>query len=129
MLETDLAQWGRAAMAGNLPYYIASPILEKVLPLNPPRAVFLIQKEVAERLAARPGDREYGYLTVRTALFAEAQPGLTRPRRLSALPGPVFPPEAQDAPQQPGRHLRQGSGRCLARSLPPRPTDFDRGSR
>jgi 16S rRNA (adenine1518-N6/adenine1519-N6)-dimethyltransferase len=70
VLETDLAQWGRATIAGNLPYYIASPILEKVLPLNPPRAVFLIQKEVAERLVARPGDHEYGYLTVRTALFA-----------------------------------------------------------
>ena len=73
VLQTDLAQWGRATIAGNLPYYIASPILEKVLLLNPPRAVFLIQKEVAERLVARPGDREYGYLTVRTALFARAR--------------------------------------------------------
>jgi len=72
-LETDLAQWGRAPIAGNLPYYIASPILEKVLLLNPPRAVFLIQKEVAERLVARPGERAYGYLTVRTALYAEAR--------------------------------------------------------
>ena len=73
VLQTDLAQWGRATIAGNMPYYIASPILEKVLLLNPPRAVFLIQKEVAERLVARPGDREYGYLTVRTALFARAR--------------------------------------------------------
>ena len=72
-LETDLAQWGRAPIAGNLPYYIASPIIEKALRLNPPRAVFLIQKEVAERLVARPGERAYGYLTVRTALFAEAR--------------------------------------------------------
>jgi 16S rRNA (adenine1518-N6/adenine1519-N6)-dimethyltransferase len=73
VLETDLAQWGRATIAGNLPYYIASPILEKALLLNPPRAVFLIQKEVAERLVARPGERAYGYLTVRTALFADAR--------------------------------------------------------
>jgi 16S rRNA (adenine1518-N6/adenine1519-N6)-dimethyltransferase len=73
VLETDLAQWGPATIAGNLPYYIASPILEKVLPLNPPRAVFLIQKEVAERLVARPGERAYGYLTVRTALYADAR--------------------------------------------------------
>jgi 16S rRNA (adenine1518-N6/adenine1519-N6)-dimethyltransferase len=73
VLQTDLAQWGPATIAGNLPYYIASPILEKVLPLNPPRAVFLLQKEVAERLVARPGDHEYGYLTVRTALFAGAR--------------------------------------------------------
>lgn len=73
VLETDLAQWAPATIAGNLPYYIASPILEKVLLLHPPRAVFLIQKEVAERLVARPGDREYGYLTVRTALFARVR--------------------------------------------------------
>jgi len=73
VLQTDLAQWGPAIIAGNLPYYIASPILEQVLSLTPPRAVFLIQKEVAERLVARPGDREYGYLTVRTALFARAR--------------------------------------------------------
>jgi len=72
VLETDLAQWGCVTIAGNLPYYIASPILEKVLPLYPPRAVFLIQKEVAERLVAQPGDHAYGYLTVRTALFARA---------------------------------------------------------
>ena len=72
-LETDLAQWGRATIAGNLPYYIATPIIEKVVLLNPPRAVFLIQKEVAERLVARPGDREYGYLTVKTALNASVR--------------------------------------------------------
>jgi 16S rRNA (adenine1518-N6/adenine1519-N6)-dimethyltransferase len=73
VLQTDLAQWGGATIAGNLPYYIASPILEKVLPLNPPRAVFLIQKEVAGRLVAHPGGHEYGYLTVRTALFARCR--------------------------------------------------------
>jgi 16S rRNA (adenine1518-N6/adenine1519-N6)-dimethyltransferase len=72
-LRTNLAQWGRATIAGNLPYYIASPIVEKVLLLDPPRAVFLIQKEVAERLVARPGGRAYGYLTVKTALFADAR--------------------------------------------------------
>jgi len=61
---------GPAPIAGNLPYYITSPILEKVTRLAFPRAVFLIQKEVADRLAAKPGNRDYGYLTVQTALFA-----------------------------------------------------------
>jgi 16S rRNA (adenine1518-N6/adenine1519-N6)-dimethyltransferase len=64
VLETDLGQWGRAPIAGNLPYYIASPILQRVTRLNPPRAVFLLQREVAERLVAKPGGREYGFLTV-----------------------------------------------------------------
>ena len=51
-------------MAGNLPYYITSPIIERVLALGPNllHAVFLVQKEVAERIAAQPGSRDYGYL-------------------------------------------------------------------
>jgi len=73
ILSTDLAQWGRAPVAGNLPYYIASPILEQTVRGCSPRAVFLIQKEVAERLVARPGTRAYGFLTVATALFASAR--------------------------------------------------------
>ena len=85
ILATDLAHWGRAPVAGNLPYYIASPILEKAVRLDVPRIVFLIQKEVAERLIAKPGHREYGYLTLQTALFAdtrllfEVKPGSFRP--------------------------------------------------
>jgi 16S rRNA (adenine1518-N6/adenine1519-N6)-dimethyltransferase len=72
-LATDLAQWGPLPIAGNLPYYIASPVLEKTVRLAPPRAVFLIQKEVAERLVASAGRRDYGYLTVAIALFATAR--------------------------------------------------------
>src|SRR5580658_1061278 len=62
VLATDLTKWGAAPIAGNLPYYIASPIIEHVLRTHTPRAVFLIQKEVAERLAASPGSRAYGFL-------------------------------------------------------------------
>jgi len=72
-LSIDLGRWGRAPIAGNLPYYIASPILERTLEACPPRAVFLVQKEVALRLVARPASRDYGYLTVRTAFFACAR--------------------------------------------------------
>ena len=73
VLSTDLAQWGRAPVAGNLPYYITSPILQQTVRSHAPRAVFLIQKEVAERLVAQPGSRDYGFLTVQTALFATAR--------------------------------------------------------
>jgi 16S rRNA (adenine1518-N6/adenine1519-N6)-dimethyltransferase len=73
VLDTDLAQWGRAPVAGNLPYYITSPILQQTVRGNFPRAVFLIQKEVADRLVAQPGNRAYGFLTVETALFAVAR--------------------------------------------------------
>ncbi|MGA2434267.1 MAG: rRNA adenine dimethyltransferase family protein, partial [Bryobacteraceae bacterium] len=66
VLATHLGQWGRAAIAGNLPYYITSPILERIFALGArmSSAVVLVQREVAERLAAQPGSRDYGYLTV-----------------------------------------------------------------
>src|SRR3954470_428261 len=52
VLETDLSQWGSAAIAGNLPYYITSPIVERFVRLDQrfPVAVFLVQWEVAQRL-------------------------------------------------------------------------------
>ncbi len=74
-LETDLGSWGAAAVAGNLPYYAATPIIEKTLSnaTSLRRAVFLVQKEVAARLVAQPGTRDYGYLSVQTQLLAEAE--------------------------------------------------------
>jgi 16S rRNA (adenine1518-N6/adenine1519-N6)-dimethyltransferase len=85
VLSTDLTRWPGAPIVGNLPYYITSPILEKALRLDVPRAVFLMQKEVAHRLVAVPGTRDYGFLTVQTAIFAtarllfEVQPSAFRP--------------------------------------------------
>ncbi len=75
VLKTDLAQWGPASITGNLPYYITSPIIEKFLELGPqfPLAVFLMQWEVAQRLLANPGTRDYGYLTVATQLVCEME--------------------------------------------------------
>lgn len=72
-LETDYGQWGPAVIAGNLPYYAATPIIEKTLAGAARHAVFLVQKEVAARLTARPGSRAYGYLSVRTQLLAYAE--------------------------------------------------------
>jgi 16S rRNA (adenine1518-N6/adenine1519-N6)-dimethyltransferase len=91
VLKTDLTQWGRGPVAGNLPYYITSPILEKAAALDMPRAVFLIQKEVAERLVARPGERDYGFLTVRTALFADVR------LRFEVKPRAFHPPPKVDS--------------------------------
>ena len=53
------------AVIGNIPYYITSPLLDKALtPPLPSRIVFLVQKEVADRIAAPPGSRTYGALSV-----------------------------------------------------------------
>jgi 16S rRNA (adenine1518-N6/adenine1519-N6)-dimethyltransferase len=52
-------------VAGNIPYNITSPLLEKALtPPLPERIVFLVQDEVAQRAAAAPGSRTYGGLSV-----------------------------------------------------------------
>lgn len=93
VLEIDLKQWGPLVVAGNLPYYITSPILEKVLALDGllRRAVFLVQKEVAERITAVSGGREYGYLSVSTQLMARAEMLLTVP------PAAFHPPPKVDS--------------------------------
>ena len=87
VLAADLAQWGPAVIAGNLPYYITSPIIEKFLSLDArfPLAVFLIQREVADRLLAQPGTRAYGYLTVATRLICDVQ-------LVSLVPASAFVP-------------------------------------
>jgi len=90
-LSVDLGAWGRAPIAGNLPYAVAAPIIEKTLRLAPPRAVFLVQKEVALRLAAAAGSRDYGFLTVQTALFAGAR------RLFDVAPAAFYPPPKVDS--------------------------------
>ena len=74
VLTTDLAQWGPASLAGNLPYYITSPILDRVRKARTAirTSTLLIQKEVADRVIAKPKTRDYGYLTVVTQSWAEA---------------------------------------------------------
>jgi 16S rRNA (adenine1518-N6/adenine1519-N6)-dimethyltransferase len=75
ILATDLTQWGPAVVAGNLPYYITSPVIERTLAMGDllHRAVMLIQKEVANRLTAKPNSRDYGFLSVATQMFADAE--------------------------------------------------------
>ena len=87
VLKADLTAFGPAVIVGNLPYYITSPILEKVFAMGGlwRRAVFLVQAEVAARLAASPGSRDYGYLTVQTQLGS-------RPEILFEVPRTAFRP-------------------------------------
>jgi 16S rRNA (adenine1518-N6/adenine1519-N6)-dimethyltransferase len=72
VLKTDFSG---AIIAGNLPYYITSPILDKVFALGEgwTRAVFMMQSEVADRLAAKPGTRDFGYLSVVTQVHAQPE--------------------------------------------------------
>jgi 16S rRNA (adenine1518-N6/adenine1519-N6)-dimethyltransferase len=94
ILKTDLGQWGRAVIAGNLPYYITSPILERIFDTRVKwsLAVILVQAEVAARIVAQPGSRDYGYLSV----MAQAQ---ARAERLFEVPRVAFrpPPKVDSA--------------------------------
>jgi 16S rRNA (adenine1518-N6/adenine1519-N6)-dimethyltransferase len=83
------AGWkGPAVLAANLPYNVATPILLAAIeePAAISRVVATVQKEVAQRFAARPGSGAYGYLSVRAAAAADARvlfdipPGAFRPR-------------------------------------------------
>ncbi|MDR0965193.1 MAG: 16S rRNA (adenine(1518)-N(6)/adenine(1519)-N(6))-dimethyltransferase RsmA [Myxococcales bacterium] len=65
----------RPVVAGNLPYQLTSPILFELIAQQASvcRAVFLLQKEVAERLASPPGTRACGVLSVLLAAFATVE--------------------------------------------------------
>ena len=61
-------------LVGNVPYYITTPILFHALrPPRPRRAVYLVQKEVADRAVAPPGGKEYGALSVNLQGFADVE--------------------------------------------------------
>jgi len=79
-------------VVGNLPYFIGSAIIRRFLrnPLKPRRMVMTLQAEVAESMAAQPG--EMSYLSVETQLFAEA-------RLLFRIPAGAFrpPPKIESA--------------------------------
>ena len=77
------------AVCANLPYYITSPIIMKLLEDRLPiqNITVMVQKEAAERLAALPGTRASGAVSLRGALLRPAQNDVHRPGR-QFLPGP-----------------------------------------
>jgi 16S rRNA (adenine1518-N6/adenine1519-N6)-dimethyltransferase len=76
----------RFLVTGNIPYNITSPLLDKALdPPRPVRIVFLVQKEVADRVTARPGTSDYGALTIGVQTAAAAE-------RLFVVPAGAFHP-------------------------------------
>jgi 16S rRNA (adenine1518-N6/adenine1519-N6)-dimethyltransferase len=75
-------------VVGNLPYYITSDIVLRILELhrNIEQAVIMVQREVADRIAAEPGSRDYGLLSATVQLFARVESLFTLP------PGAFSPP-------------------------------------
>jgi 16S rRNA (adenine1518-N6/adenine1519-N6)-dimethyltransferase len=79
-------------IAGNLPYYITSDILLHLFKHHSAieRAVLMVQREVADRIVATPGSRDYGLLSATTQMYARVE-------RLFTLPPGAFspPPEVE----------------------------------
>jgi 16S rRNA (adenine1518-N6/adenine1519-N6)-dimethyltransferase len=119
-LERPPADWlaeggcaGGGILVANLPYNVATPILFAALESRDRirRAVATVQREVAHRFVASPGDEGYGYLSVRAAALADGRilfdlpPGAFRPRpkvmssvlELVPRPDPLPPPLARRA--------------------------------
>ena len=79
-------------VVGNIPYAITAPLIEKALQSPLPQvAVYLIQREVAERLAAEPGGKAFGALTVGVQVVADVE------RLFTVKPGSFSPPPAVDS--------------------------------
>jgi 16S rRNA (adenine1518-N6/adenine1519-N6)-dimethyltransferase len=86
----DVAGTDAYVLAGNVPYYITTPILFHVLrPPAPTRAVFLVQREVAERVVSPPGSKVYGALSVNVQAVADARILFTVPPRAFSPPPTV----------------------------------------
>ena len=95
VLEVQLGEIGGSdfVLAGNVPYYITTPILVHALvPPRPRRAVYLVQREVGDRASAPPGGREYGALTVNVQAVARVE-------TLFRVPAGAFrpPPKVESA--------------------------------
>lgn len=84
----------RVSIAANLPYYITTPIITKLLEERLPikNIVVMVQKEVAQRMAAQPGSKDYGAITVLCRYF-------TQPSVVTNVPASLFvpPPKVDSA--------------------------------
>jgi len=80
-LSVDLANLigilpeGAKIVVGNLPYHITTPVLFKILDNHSffRQAIFMVQKEVGQRIAATPGGKRYGILSVFSQLYAKVE--------------------------------------------------------
>ncbi|ALA70421.1 16S rRNA methyltransferase [Geobacillus stearothermophilus 10] len=82
VIAEELADVSDRMVVANLPYYVTTPIIMKLLTERLPirGMVVMLQKEVADRLAAKPGTKDYGSLTIAVQYYTEAEVIMTVPR-------------------------------------------------
>ncbi len=122
VLEQDLGALagGPYLLAGNVPYNITTPILFHAMRRpRPTRAIYLVQREVADRVVAAPGSEAYGALSVNvqalaeaTLLFGVAARAFTPPPKVESAVIRIVPrtvPLLREAEEEPFRLLVQGA--------------------
>lgn len=74
VIENNLSDFKKIKLVANLPYYVTTPIIMSILEdkLEIDSITIMVQREVAERISATPGGKEYGSLTLMVNYFAEA---------------------------------------------------------
>ena len=87
VMTVDFGDVSHTKVVGNIPYNITSPIIFKLLErdIRPAVIVLMVQKEVADRIVARAGDKDYGALTVGVQSVADVE-------RLFVVPRGAFRP-------------------------------------
>ncbi|MCP2036868.1 16S rRNA (adenine1518-N6/adenine1519-N6)-dimethyltransferase [Planomicrobium sp. HSC-17F08] len=81
-IKEELAGYEDIVVVANLPYYVTTPIIMKLLLEKLPirGLVVMLQKEVAERITAQPGTKAYGSLSIAIQYYTEAEMALTVPK-------------------------------------------------
>lgn len=88
-IDNELAGYEDIVVVANLPYYVTTPIILKLLLEKLPirGMVVMLQKEVAERITAKPGTKAYGSLSIAIQYYTQAEMALTVPKSVF-LPQP-----------------------------------------
>jgi len=88
LIKEQFAGYEKISVVANLPYYVTSPILMRLLEEDLPLEyiVVMMQKEVADRISAAPGGKEYGALSAMTQFYA-------KPEIAMIVPHSVFIPQ------------------------------------
>ncbi len=87
-IEQEMTGMKEVMLVANLPYYVTTPIIMKVLEERLPikGLVVMLQKEVAERITANPGTKNYGSLSIAIQYYTEAEIVMTVPRTVFMPP-------------------------------------------
>lgn len=82
LIDTELAGYEDIMVVANLPYYVTTPILMKLLTDGLPLRGFVVmmQKEVADRISAKPGTKAYGSLSIAVQYYCTAEVAMIVPK-------------------------------------------------